>query len=219
MLHHGVSSLWSRWPDPHARSFGDCADGHSTAGRPELRYRTLPRNWGRGVASNVSLTTFALVGLYGAWFIERLVAPLPARRVCHGASSVIGPICRGLALRWSLLRCRSLCRGLALLLQLFLLYGTHRDRRTRQMFASSGAGARCLCAKHHHRPQRRRRRLRGGRLQIRKETFEEEFGGARFSGTGDRRSLRRPILKCLAPALAVLGTNLGRNYKDVAVSR
>jgi putative inorganic carbon (HCO3(-)) transporter len=172
---------------------------------------------------NVSLTTFALAGLYGAWLIDRLVHRHRSARVPVGLVLSLLPYMGVAALSLVVAHDAGLyARGLALLVQMFLLYvyliGTVRTRQDVRFVVSwllcglvcegliialSAAGG----------------GFEAAGLQVRTDTFEEEFGtAARFSGTVGSPILAAAYFEMLlAPALAVLGTNLGRYYKTLAV--
>ena len=172
---------------------------------------------------NVSLTTLALAGLYGAWLIDRLMYRHRSARPPAGLLLAVAPYVAVVAMSVVVARDVGLyARGLVLIGQMFLLYvylvatvKTREDVRfvigwllcglvcEGVIIALSAAGLGFETAG----------------LQVRTETFEEEFGvAARFSGT-----VGSPILAAgyfemlLAPALAVVGTNLGRSYKSLAV--
>jgi O-antigen ligase len=176
---------------------------------------------------SISLTTLALALLYLSWFFERIAHPdLPAR-LSIGLLLPLGPFV--LVSTLSVVAAQNLelySRGLFLLVQMFLVYlylvGTVRTREDvcfvvkwlliglvseSVIIISSAAGAALA--------------LPG--LQARMDAVEavgEEFGLAgRFAGT-----LGSPILAAgylellLAPALAVLGTNLRGHYKTLALA-
>jgi putative inorganic carbon (hco3(-)) transporter len=172
---------------------------------------------------NVSLTTIALAGLYAAWLIDRLVHFHGAARVPVGLVLPLAPYVGVGLLSLAVASDVGLyARGLVLQLQMFLLYVyLVWTVRTRQdvcfvlswllygfvcegvIIALSAAGA--VFA------------LPG--LEVRIDTIGEEFGmAARFAGTVGYPNLTAAYLEMhLAPALAILATNLGWYYKTLAV--
>ena len=96
-------------------------------------YRDAAAELGARGGFNVSLTTFALVGLYSAWFIERLMHRHRPVRLPSGLILSLGPYVAVAALSVVVARDVGLyARGLVLLLQMFLVYvyliGTVRTR-------------------------------------------------------------------------------------------
>lgn len=172
---------------------------------------------------NVSLTTFALMGLYGAWLINRLVNRHRSARVPAGPFLPLVPYVVVATLSVVVAGDAGLyARGLALLVQMFLLHVyLVLTVRTRQdvrfvvswllyglvlegvIIALSAAGGVSEV----------------GGLEVRTDTTGEEFGAAaRFAGTVGSPILAAGYLEMLmAPALAVLATNLGRYHKTVAL--
>jgi O-antigen ligase len=172
---------------------------------------------------NVSLTTFALAGLYAAWLIDRLVHRHRSATVPAGLIVPLIPYVGVAVLSLVVAADVGLyARGLVLLLQMFLLYvylvGTVRTRQDVRFVVSwllfglvcegviialSAAGAVFAV----------------GGLHVRTDTTGEEFGAAaRFAGTVGSPILAAAYLEMhLAPALAILATNLGRYYKTLAV--
>jgi putative inorganic carbon (HCO3(-)) transporter len=173
---------------------------------------------------NISVTTFALAGLYGAWLIDRLVHRHRSAPVPVGLLLTLAPYMCVAALTLVVARDVGLySRGLFLLVQMFLLYvylvGTVRTRQDLRfvvgwllcglvceglIIAVSAAGG----------------SFEAAGLQVRTDIFDEEEVGtaARFSGTLGSPILAASYLEMLlAPALAILGTNLGRCHKTLAV--
>ena len=163
------------------------------------------------------------MGLYGAWLIDRLVHRHRSARVPVG---LVLPLALYVGVATLSLFVAAdvglYARGLVLLVQMFLLYvylvGTIRTRQDVRfvvcwllyglvceglIIALSAVGA--VFA--------RRRAYRFGRTPL------EEFGmAARFAGTVGSPILAAGYLEMhLAPALAILVTNLGRYYKTLAV--
>jgi putative inorganic carbon (hco3(-)) transporter len=172
---------------------------------------------------NVSLTTLALVGLYGAWFIERLVHRHRSARLPMGLVLSLAPYIAVVALSVVVAGDVGLyARGLVLLGQLFLVYlyliGTVRTRQDVR-FVVSWLLAGLVCEGIIIAVSAAGGGFEAAGFQVRKETFEEDFGtAARFSGTVGSPILAAAYLEMLlAPALATLGTNLGRSYKMLAV--
>ena len=185
-------------------------------------YRDEAAELGATGGFNVSLTTLALAGLYAAWLIERLVHRHRSARLPMGPLLAVLPYMTVLALSVVVARDVGLyARGLVLLGQMFLLYmyliATVRTRQDVRfvvnwlmcglvcegiIIALSAVGG----------------GFEAAGVQVRKETFDEEFGtAARFSGTVGSPILAAGYLEILlAPALAILGTNLGRYYKRLA---
>ena len=186
-------------------------------------YRDDAAELGAAGGFNVSLTTVALAGLYAAWFIERLVS---RRRSASVSMSLVLPLAPYVAVAMLSVvvayDAGLYARGLSLLGQMFLLYVyLVATVRTQQdvvfvvrwlliglvcegliiaLSATSGAFA-----------------IPGMRVRV--DTIGEEFGvSARFAGTVGSPTVAAGYLEMLlAPALAVLGTTLGRSYKTLAV--
>jgi putative inorganic carbon (HCO3(-)) transporter len=175
---------------------------------------------------NLSLTTIALVGLYGAWLIDCLVHRYRSERV---PASLVLPLATYVTIATlSLVVARDVglhARGLVLLVQMFLLYvylvGTIRTRQdvcfvARWLLYGLVLEGLVIGLS-----------VVGGvfavpGLQVRMDVFDEgveDFGtAARFSGTLGNPNFAAGYLELLlAPALAILGTNLGRYYKALAV--
>lgn len=185
-------------------------------------YRDAAAELGAAAGFNVSLTTFALAGLYGAWLIDRLVNRHRSPRVPIGLVLPLIPYVGVATLSVVVARDVGLyARGLALLVQMFLLHvylvGTVRTRQDARFVVSwllyglvlegviialSAVGGVSEV----------------GGLEVRTDTTGEEFGAAaRFAGTVGSPILAAGYLEMLmAPALAVLATNLGRSRKMVA---
>jgi len=186
-------------------------------------YRDAAAELGARGGFNVSLTTFALAGLYGAWFIERIVYRHRSSQVAPSLILSLAPYVAIVTLSIVVAGDVGLyARGVVLLVQMFLLYvyliGTVRTREDVRFVLrwllfglvcegviialSAGGGD-----------------FDGAGLQVRKDTFDEDYAtAARFAGTVGSPILAAAYFEMLlAPALAVLGTNLGRSYKMLAV--
>ena len=187
-------------------------------------YRDAAAELGARAGFNVSLTTIALVGLYGAWFIERLVHRYRPTRPPAGLIMALAPYMVVVALSVAVADDFGLyARGLVLVGQMFLLYvyliGTVKTREDIR-FVVSWLLCGLVCEGIFIAISATGGDFALGGLQVRKDTLEEEqFGMAsRFAGTVGSPILAAAYLEMLlAPALAVFGTNLGRYYKSLAV--
>lgn len=186
-------------------------------------YRDAAAELGARAGFNVSLTTFALAGLYGAWFIERLVNRHRSTRLPPGPILALAPYMAVVSLSVIVADDIGLyARGLVLLGQMFLLYvyliatvKTREDVRFVVGWLLCGLVCECVIIA----LSATGGDFAAGGLQVRKDTFEEDFGTAsRFSGTLGSPILAAAFLEMLlAPALGILGTTLGRSYKTLAV--
>jgi putative inorganic carbon (HCO3(-)) transporter len=161
--------------------------------------------------------------LYGAWFIERLVHRHRSTRPPASLILALAPYMVVVALSVVVASDVGLyARGLVLMGQMFLLYvyliGTVKTREDVRFvvcwllcglvcegliiaLSATGGG------------------FDAAGFTVRTETFEEDFGTAsRFAGTVGSPILAAAYFEMLlAPALAILGTTLGRHYKTLAV--
>jgi putative inorganic carbon (HCO3(-)) transporter len=185
-------------------------------------YRDNAGDLGAAGGFNVSLTTFALAGLYGAWIIDRLVHRHRSTRVPVGLVLPLA-VYVGIA-AVSLFVAHDIglyARGLVLLVQMFLLYvylvGTVRTRQDACFVVSwllyglvlegliivlsAAVGGFAV-----------------GGFRVRTDAIEDSGIAARFAGTvGSPNGAAAYLEMLLAPALAILGANLGRYYKTLAV--
>jgi O-antigen ligase len=185
-------------------------------------YRDAAAELGARGGFNVSLTTFALVGLYGAWVIERLVHRYRPARLPWGLILSLGPYIAVVALSVVVADDVGLyARGLTLLAQMFLLYvyliGTVRTRQDVR-FVVTWLLCGMVCEGIFIAVSNAGGDFSVGGLQVRKDTFEDELGmNSRFAGTVGSPILAAAYFEMLlAPTLAIFGTNLGRYYKRLA---
>jgi putative inorganic carbon (hco3(-)) transporter len=186
-----------------------------------FNYLDNAAEFGATAGFNVSLTTVALAGLYAAWLVDRLVRRDRASSVPSG---LVGPLCAYLGVvTLSLVVAHDIglyARGLFLLVQMFLLYvylvGTVQSAQDVRFVVTwllaglllesliiiglglSGQGFN-LPGLH-------------GRVDVSTADW-----GARFGGTvGSPNNAAEYLEMLLAPAVAVLASNLGRFYKILA---